>query len=157
MNKTKNTVLIVAAAVAVLAVIGVSVAFYSASIKNESNLNALMDRFADIVSEQEGVEIVESQSIYGKLNGNGNGINYFGAVLVKRSSVSDIDALITRLGRDFESAGYLEQKDSAIVSEYLEHKNLSYKTEILDNGEYITVYFYDSTHPNSDYLDLAAH
>ena len=40
---------------------------------------------SDLKSElraAEGIEIIETVSEYGKLNGNGNGINFFGAVLV---------------------------------------------------------------------------
>ena len=50
----------------------------------------LMNSFQSTIEQNTDIEIIDEQSTYGKLNGNGNGINYFGAVLVKSESSKDI-------------------------------------------------------------------
>ena len=62
--------------------------------KNERILLSLMHEFKGVVSEH--ADIVEDQSVYGKLIGNGNGIQYFGCVLILKDSLKDEKALMER-------------------------------------------------------------
>ena len=55
--------------------------------KNERILLSLMHEFKGVVSEH--ADIVEDQSVYGKLIGNGNGIQYFGCVLILTGGSGD--------------------------------------------------------------------
>ena len=117
-----------------------------------------MNDFVGAISEyEEDVKIIETKSTYGKLVGNGNGIEYFGAVLVERDSVPNIDAILQDLNLQFESVEVLDQENQIIRSKYLEHRSLKYETEIPDGARYITICFFNSTHPNSDLLDIAGH
>jgi hypothetical protein len=70
--------------------------------KNERNLFALMDEFVGTICDVATADIIESKSVYGKLNGNGNGIQYFGVVLVAKDSIKDVDSLISILDDKFE-------------------------------------------------------
>ena len=61
--------------------------------RNAKILRSMVREFSRTISGT-GAKVVETKSVYGKLNGNGNGINYFGAALVRIDSVKDIDLLI---------------------------------------------------------------
>ena len=128
---------------------------YIPKIQNNIVLGILMNKFTDTVSEQ--ADIVESKGIYGKLNGNGNGINFFGAALVRKSSIKDIDSLVENLKDEFEVSEYCEQKGQDVSSVYLEHGKITFDTDIEDSSEYITIIFYNSSDPHSNLTDIAGH
>ncbi len=125
--------------------------------KNEKILDSLVDVFTNTISDSTGTDIIEEKSVYGKLNGNGNGIQYFGIVLLHKDSVENIDSLISELDAQFEFVGYSAQKDSEISSKYLEHRKLKFDTVVAEETEYISIYFFNSWHPDSDLLDIAGH
>lgn len=124
--------------------------------RNAKILRSMVREFSRTISGT-GAKVVETKSVYGKLNGNGNGINYFGAALVRIDSVKDIDLLIAKLDEQFEYVDYCVPDESEIRSECLEHRKLSYDTVIDGSDEYISVFFYVSHHPDSDLCDLAGH
>ena len=72
---------------------------------NSFILRGLVSDFKSELRAAEGIEIVETVSDYGKLNGNGNGINYFGAVLVKVEGPDVLDTLVS-LNKDFDVMDY---------------------------------------------------
>ncbi len=151
MNRNRiGMILLLAVTVGLLA----SCRFFGAS--NRLLLNTMMDTFTETVSAATDDGILEAKGIYGKLNGNGNGIQYFGAALVKKDSVSDPDALISALKEDFEIVEITGQTGVRIESKYLEHTTLSYDTEP-GEGEYLTILFFNSSHPASNNTDLAGH
>ncbi len=123
--------------------------------KNERILLSLMHEFKGVVSEH--ADIVEDQSVYGKLIGNGNGIQYFGCVLILKDSLKDEKALMEELGERFESVGCRRQEGQEISEKYLEHRRLQYDTPIDDGQTYLTVYFFNSRHPDSHEWDVAGH
>ncbi len=155
----KKIVIIVMGVLLTLA-IGVVTVFASEYIKekkNEKNLDVLMDVFLSTISEFSGSDIIESKSVYGKLNGNGNGIQYFGIALIHKDSIKDIDSLVAKLDTQFEIVDYCIQEKSEISSKYLEHRKLKYDTNIYDEIEYISISFFNTKHPDSDFLDEAGH
>lgn len=125
--------------------------------KNEKNLATLMEGFSRTISEYADADIIETKSVYGKLNGNGNGIQYFGSVLIRKDSIEDVVSLVEKLDLQFEIVEYCVQDECNISSKYLEHKTLKYDTPIDANSEYISIIFFNSKHPDSDFLDLAGH
>ena len=160
MKAKKVTLIAVAVTAVVLLVLGVIFLPSPFSVlgnRNQRNLNALMKEFKAIVSEHVGSAIVEEQSVYGKLNGNGNGIQYFGAVLVRKDAVEDVDALLAELDETFEIVECIEQNESTIVSRHLQHRTLTYDTPIASENMYISICFYNSKHPKSSLWDLAGH
>lgn len=116
-----------------------------------------MDVFSDTISDHAKSDIIETKSVYGKLNGNGNGINYFGAVLIDKDAIDDVDSLVAKLDEEFEVVEYCVQKESKITSKYLEHRTLKYDTDVKEEDGYISIQFYNSSHPDSDLLDIAGH
>lgn len=101
------------------------------------------------------VELLETESICGKLNGNGNGMNYFGAALVKAASDEDMDTLVSELKEDFETVGYTVVDGHKLEIPYLEHDRLTFDDTDLQKGEtYYCVYFYVHEHPASNIFDI---
>ncbi len=120
---------------------------------NSILLRGLVSDFKAELRAAEGIEIVETVSEYGKLNGNGNGINYFGAVLVKVDDPDALDTLVS-LNKDFDVMDYYKQEKREIDLNYAEHAHLSF--ENLGNDYYV-VWFYESEHPHSNLFDVKGH
>ncbi len=116
-------------------------------------LRGLVSDFKAELRAAEGIEIVETVSDYGKLNGNGNGINYFGAVLVKAENPDVLDTIVS-LNRDFDVMDYYKQEKREIDLNYAEHAHLSFENLSTD---YYVVWFYQGEHPMSNPLDIKGH
>ena len=120
---------------------------------NSILLRGFVSDFKSEIRAAEGIEIVETVSDYGKLNGNGNGINYFGAVLVKVEDPGVLDTLVS-LNRDFDVINYYKQEKREIDLNYAEHAHLSFENL---SPDYYVVWFYQSEHPMSNPLDIKGH
>ena len=99
---------------------------------------------------------METKSVCGKLNGNGNGINYFSAVLIKADEV-EVKALVEALETEFEVAKYYLQEDGKIATIHNEHGRLEYETALENGKTYYTVYVFDSKIAGSNPLDPKGH
>lgn len=66
-------------------------------------------------------------------------------------------SLVEKLDEQFEIVEYCVQDKCNISSKYLEHKSLEYDTFIDAKSEYISISFFNSKHPDSDFLDEAGH
>lgn len=98
-----------------------------------------------------GTVIVEKQKICGKLNGNGDGMDFLAVILVKS------DKTIDELKDHFESLSFkgakpssktakiqvLEVTDNKLQSEYLEHKEIKFTEIIGKSDKYYAVVIYD--------------
>lgn len=88
----------------------------------------------------ENTYLIEKQSVCGKLNGNGNGINYLATILIKS------DLSLVELQDYYSNYEVMEQNSNLFESEYLEHDSISY--DMLDNitefNGYYVVYSYKS-------------
>ena len=125
-------------------------------MKNEAILSDLVAEFSAAVAEHSSQPIVEAKGIYGKLNGNGNGIQFFGAVLVKKDSVKDPELWKASLEKKFETVELSEQVGSEIVSKYLEHRSLSFDAAPKEGEGYLTVCFF-TTRPDGELSDPMGH
>lgn len=91
----------------------------------------------------EKTEYIESISKAGKMTGNGNGMQFLGAMLVQSElTLEELDAYY---------ATYRENQWDCIVEvqkgqtlEVIEHGELSFSTEILQDGGYFVVYSWGS-------------
>lgn len=124
---------------------------------NISNLSTMVDIFNNTIKKEINGDVIEIKSIYGKLNGNGNGIQYFGSALVEKSSIENLDQLLAELDSKFEIVEILEQKDNLINSKYLQNKSLNYDFKIRPEIEYISICFFNSNYPGSDYQNILGH
>ena len=91
----------------------------------------------------DSIEVIDIQSATGKLYGNGNGIEFFGAALV-RGDESDIEATVEKLSKRFDVAGYFEQTDARIDIKYADRADLCYDIQASFDSDtvYYTVYFF---------------
>lgn len=157
----KRTLIIVAAMILAPAIVlgGIYAAFFVfPRHRNQAILDDMTAQFVDILTSMDGVTVVETKTVYGKLNGNGNGIQYFGAALLTVDPAR-IPAILAALEQTFECAEGWEQTGQAIVSHYLEHRSLAYDTAISAEEEtsYVTICFFNSQHPDSIEWDIAGH
>lgn len=152
-NKIKSTIIIVSV---LLIVLGILALIFVPMIQNKMILGKTERDFKESIKKFDpDVKIVEVRSIYGNLNGNGNKIGYFVAVLVDRSSVEDTESLMEFLDGKFENVECLDQSTSKIQSRYLERGTLEYETDVTDS-EYVSIILYTS-HKGSNMLDVVGH
>ena len=101
----------------------------------------------------DNTERLESLSKAGKLVGNGNGMQYFGAILIR--SEQSLDELYAHYVQKIPDAVVKEQTSQTI--ECIEHGDLSFKTHISETENYFIVYLFGNGHyPFSD-LDIRGH
>ena len=135
-------------------VIGVLVISFLVSVPLVNDLSA--QNVAKQLTEiplPDNTEIVESLSKAGKLVGNGNGMQYFGAMLIKSElTLDELSAYYSHISPD---AVVKEQKTQKI--EFLEHGKLSFKTNITDSGDYYVVYLFGSGITLFSELDIRGH
>lgn len=132
--------------------------FYFAPNTNKENLDAMMQRFGQVLT-QHGLEPIETESAYGKLMGDVTGVQYFGAALLEKDQLDEqkAEALLKDIRAELQIAACRNQKDGAIRSEYLENVFLKYDTALTEGTEYVTVFFFVPSHADSDLWDPAAH
>lgn len=103
----------------------------------------------------EETELIESLSQAGKLTGNGNGMQYFGAILIRSElSLEELDAYYS----DYRSNEweYLVETQEGQPIEVIDHRTLQFTEEIKDSGYYI-VYSWGSGNSLLEELDIRGH
>ena len=103
----------------------------------------------------EKTERIESLSRAGKLTGNGNGMQYFGAILIRSElSLEELDAYYS----DYRSNKweYLVETQEGQHIEVIDHGTLQFTEEIKDSGYYI-VYSWGSGNSLLEELDIRGH
>ena len=97
------------------------------------------------------IEILDMKSAVGKLNGDGNDIQFFCAVLVQSESPAIPQSAADTLSKLFHDAGIDVQTGTAIENAYLQHKELSFKLEG-DGATHYAVWFYTDRLPSLEDL-----
>ena len=139
--------------VAVICMVIVLVLVFLGNINNIL-LYQMVNKLESTVSKQ--TQILDKAYVYGKLNGNGNGVQYFGAVLVADTLEEEITRIVEDLSDQYEEVGYKKQNGNQIQLKCLEHRTLCFSdSSVSDNKQYYIVYFFNSQHPLSWRLDLA--
>lgn len=112
------------------------------------------DRMAENIAKQlessspADTVIIESVSKAGKLVGNGNGMQYFGAVLIKSDLTPDELS-------DFYSDAVVKKQTSQKI-EVVEHGQMSFET-VIDGDDYYIVYMFDGSSSFFANLDIRGH
>ena len=103
----------------------------------------------------EEAELIESLSQAGKLTGTGNGMQYFGAILIRSDlSLEELDAYYSGY-RSNEWECLVETQEGQSV-EVIDHETLQFSEEIKGSGYYI-VYSWGSENSLLDELDMRGH
>lgn len=101
----------------------------------------------------EDTQMVESISKAGKLVGNGNGMQYFGAMLIKsEQTLEEIAAYYADV-----NAEIVVKVQTSQAIECLEHAQLSFTTEITNAENYYIVYLFGEGIAPFSQLDLRGH
>ena len=110
------------------------------------------------IKQSTSVQLIETVAAYGKLNGNGNGMNYFGAALVTADNAEDVDTLVAELEKKFDTVGSTLQEGTQVNVSYLEHSTLFFdEAAFQDDQTYYCIYYYVHEHPYSNILDIRGH
>lgn len=137
----------------VLAVVVLLIGFVvSIPLVNDFSAKRVEKQLAEI-SLPDHTQMVESLSKAGKLVGNGNGMQYFGAVLIR--SEQTLEELFVYYSQKNPAIVVKEQKTQKI--EWVEHENLSFHTNITDTEEYYIVYMFGSGIAPFSQLDIRGH
>ena len=103
----------------------------------------------------EKTELIESISRAGKLTGNGNGMQYFGAILIRSDlSLEELDAYYSGY-RSNEWECLVETQEGQSI-EVIDHETLQFSEEIKDSGYYI-LYSWGSGNSLLEQLDIRGH
>ena len=103
----------------------------------------------------EEAELIESLSQAGKLTGNGNGMQYFGAILIRSDlSLEELDAYYSGY-RSNEWECLVETQEGQSI-DVIDHEILNFGKEINDAGYYI-VYSWESENSLLKELDIRGH
>ena len=103
----------------------------------------------------EEAELIESLSQAGKLTGNGNGMQYFGAILIRSElSLEELDAYYSDYRRN--EWEYLVEIQKGQSIEVIDHGGLQFSEEIKGSGYYI-VYSWGSGDSLLQELDMRGH
>ena len=109
-------------------------------------------------SVRQDVQVLDTASVYGKLEGNGNGIQFYGAILVEAETEEKVAALVAELSDRYEEVGYAKQTDNAIQNKHLEHRTLAFSyPSFSENKNYFMIWFFNSQHDFAWALDLLGH
>ena len=126
--------------------------------RNKMIMSWMTNRMVSVIRNDSALELLEVKSTYGKLNGNGNGIQYFAAALVLSRSEADVEKCVEQLAKMYEVAGYSPQYDSQICSDYLEHRKISFQhSNFSVDGMYYQIFFYCSHHMLSNESSVLGH
>ena len=141
-------------AVRILAVVVLIVGSLSIPLINNHIAYKVEKALCEIPLPEE-TELIESLSQAGKLTGNGNGMQYFGAILIKSElSLEELDAYYSGY-RSNEWECLVETQEGQNI-EVIDHVTLQFTEEIKGNGYYI-VYSWGSGKSLLEELDIRGH
>jgi hypothetical protein len=101
----------------------------------------------------EKTELIETTSKAGKFVGSGNGMQYFGAILIR--SEKTLDELSAYYSQKLADVVVKEQNTQKI--QCVEHGGLSFKTQITATEDYYIVYLFGSGNALFSELDIRGH
>ena len=103
----------------------------------------------------EKTEIIDSVSLAGKLVGNGNGMQYFGAILLKsKLSLNNLEDYYSAYQKNEWS--YVVEPQKTQIIEVVEHNRISFSEKVDDEGYYI-VYSWGDGPDVLEELDFRGH
>lgn len=103
----------------------------------------------------ERTEIIDSVSLAGKLVGNGNGVQYFGAILLKsKLSLNDLEDYYSVYQKNEWSYVVEPQENQSIT--VVEHSKISF-SEMVDDEAYYIVYSWGDGPDLLEELDFRGH
>lgn len=141
----------------ILSVIVILVLLFAVSVPIVNNITA-----ANVAGDLEDIplpentELVESISAAGKFVGNGNGMQYFGAVLIKSNLMLDELKSYYSPYRENDYTCVVEKQESREIA-VIEHGSLAFESELSQDENYYIVYSWGDGIDLFADLDLRGH
>ncbi len=138
----------------ILVIVIVLLAAFLASIPLVNNLLAKnVERQLTGIALPDNTQLVESVSKAGKLVGNGNGMQYFGAILLQsEETLDDLSYYYSS-----KAAGVVVKQQISQKIECIDHRQLSFQTPVSEAEHYYIVYLFGSGISPFSELDLRGH
>lgn len=105
------------------------------------------------------IEVIDSRHICGKLNGNGNGMQYFAAILLKTDDITaqEIESRLAAVRDEYDIVGVQAQSTAELDCKYLEHATLTFDAVLQDGTSYVAVYLMETDDDFRSLLDIRGH
>ena len=147
----KNRIVIILAVV-----IALLIAFaISIPVVNDLTAKGVQNRLLEIPLPND-TQCVESVCRAGKFTGNGNGMQYFGAMLIKSElTLEQLNDYYENYREDEWKCLIKPQTSSEI--RVIDHGTLSFKTDVSENQQYYIVYSWGDGLPIFEQLDIRGH
>ncbi len=133
------------------------ITLFAVSVPIVNNITAAMV-LSDIkkLPLPENTEYVEGISAAGKFTGNGNGMQYFGAILIKSElSLDELNSYYSDY-RENEFRLLVEKQESGEIS-VIEHGNLAFESELSSTEDYYIIYSWGDGIDLFEDLDIRGH
>lgn len=143
--------------IAVVLVVAVFAAVFVFATQNYRLLWSKVKDMRSIIKSYENVELIETKSVYGKLNGNGNGINFFGAALIRANSEDEVIEICEKLEEKIDISEYSRQTEKEIDTKYLEHEKLLFDYDFDANDDNLYLVFFFDSDTRANLMDLKGH
>lgn len=151
----KRVLKITGLVIVLLIILSITVCAISISFANDYSADKTAKEIKEIPLP-ENTEFVELISRAGKFTGNGNGMQYFGAMLIKSDlSLVELDEYYSAY-RENEWDYVVEVQDSREV-ECIEHSHIWFSTDVEPSESYYIVYSWGSAVSPLGDFDLRGH
>ena len=142
--------------IAAVLIVAVFAVIFVLGTHNYRLLWSKVNDMRSIIKSYENIELIETKSVYGKLVGSGNGINFFGAALIRAESEDEVMEICQKLKEKFDISEYSLQTEKEIKTKYLEHRKLSFDHDFGEEDNIYLVFFFDSD-KRANLMDLNGH
>lgn len=151
----KRVLKITGLVIVLLIILSITACAISISFANDYSADKTAKEIKEIPLP-ENTEFVELISRAGKFTGNGNGMQYFGAMLIKSDlSLAELDEYYSAY-RENEWDYVVEVQDSREV-ECIEHSHIWFSTDVEPSESYYIVYSWGSAVSSLGDFDLRGH
>ena len=147
----------VAISIAAVLAIAIFAAIFLFCTQNYRLLSSKVNDMRSIIKSHENIQLIETKSVYGKLVGNGNGINFFGAALIRVNSEDEVIKICEKLREKFDISEYSRQTEKEIKTKYLEHRKLSFDYDFGENDDNVYIVFFFDSDKRANLMDLNGH
>lgn len=126
----------------------------AAPIVNDNIAKKTADKLVDLPLPS-NTEFIETVYIAGKLVGNGNGMQYFGAILIKSGlSLEELKEYYLKFAKDEWECMVERQIDTDI--KIIEHRKVTFKTNVEEDNYYI-IYSWGNNNTIFHEFDIRGH
>lgn len=126
----------------------------AAPIVNDNIAKKTADKLVDLPLPS-NTEFIETVYLAGKLVGNGNGMQYFGAILIKSGlSLEELKEYYLKFAKDEWECMVERQIDTDI--KIIEHRKVTFKTNVEEDNYYI-IYSWGNNNTIFHEFDIRGH